>query len=338
MVGRGALAVGDLFAYPSWLLLLVVVAAMAVGYLVLLRRRRRDTMAFTNLELLDRIAPKRPGWYRHVPAVALIAALAVLTIALAGPQAEARVPRNRATVVLVIDVSLSMQATDVAPTRIAAAQAAAKAFADQLTPGVNLGLVSFAGTAAVLVSPTTDREPVKRAIDNLKLAESTATGEAIFAGLQSIDSFSQAIAGADGGPPPARIVLMSDGAQTVPDGPDAEDKPRGSFTAAKTAAQAKVPVSTISFGTAYGSIEINPGNRVPVEVDDAAMRRIAELSGGQFFTATSEGELKQVYSQLGEQIGYETRRVDVSRPWLAVGALLLIVGVGAGLLTGRRLP
>ena len=114
---------------------LLVVAVLAVAYVVLLRRRRRDTLAFTNLELLDKIAPKRPGWYRHIPAAALLVALALLTVALAGPQAEARVPRNRATVVLVIDVSLSMQATDVAPSRLAAAQAAAKSFADQLTPG-----------------------------------------------------------------------------------------------------------------------------------------------------------------------------------------------------------
>ena len=153
------------FTTPWWLLLLVVVAALAAGYVVLLRRRRRDTVAFTNLELLERIAPHRPGRLRHLPAVALILALTLLTIALAGPTAEARVPRNRATVVLVIDVSLSMQATDVEPSRLAAAQAAAKSFADQLTPGVNLGLVAFAGTAAVLVSPTTDRTAIKRAVD-----------------------------------------------------------------------------------------------------------------------------------------------------------------------------
>jgi Ca-activated chloride channel homolog len=328
----------DLFAYPWWLLLLVVVAAMAAGYVLLLRRRRRDTIAFTNLELLDKIAPDRPGWYRHVPAVALIAALAILTVALAGPQAEAKVPRNRATVVLVIDVSLSMQAADVAPTRLAAAQVAAKAFADQLTPGVNLGLVSFAGTAAVLVSPTADREPVKRAIDGLKLAESTATGEAIFAAMQSVETFSQALAaGSSDGPPPARIVLMSDGGQTVPDGPDRENLPRGGFTAARAAAQAKIPVSTISFGTDYGSVEIS-GKPQSVAVDDDSLRTIAQLAGGQFFKAASEQELRQVYSQLGEQIGYETRRVDVSRPWLAVGAILLMLGVGAGLLLGRRLP
>src|SRR2546430_1754426 len=180
-----------MFSHPWWLLLLVVVAALVAGYVLLLRRRRRDTIRFTNLELLDRVAPKRHGWYRHLPAVALIVALTVLTIALAGPQAEARVPRNPATVVLVIDVSLSMQATDVEPTRLAAAQVAAKAFADQLTPGINLGLVSFAGTAAVLVSPTVDRDPVKRAVDGLKLSESTATGEAIFAAGPSGGRFSQ---------------------------------------------------------------------------------------------------------------------------------------------------
>jgi Ca-activated chloride channel homolog len=326
------------FADPWWLLGLLVVAALAAGYVLLLRRRRRDVVRFTNLALLDSIAPKRPGWYRHVPVAALILALAVLTVALAGPQAEARVPRNKATVVLVIDVSLSMQATDVAPSRLAAAQAAATTFTDQLTPGVNLGLVTFAGTAAVLVSPTADREPVKRAIAGLRLAQSTATGEAIFASLQAIDTFSQGFAGAAAdGPPPARIVLMSDGGQTVPPGPDAENQPRGAYTAAKEAATRKVPVSTISFGTDYGSIEID-GETQSVAVDSEAMSQIAKLSGGEFFTAATESELRSVYAKLGEQIGYETRRVDVSRPFTLAGYLAMVVGVGVGIVTGRRLP
>jgi Ca-activated chloride channel homolog len=217
-------------------------------------------------------------------------------------------------------VSLSMQATDVEPTRLAAAQAAAKAFADQLTPGVNLGLVSFAGTAAVLVSPTTDRASVKRAVDGLRLSESTATGEAIYAAMSSVETFAQSVSGTQDGPTPARIVLMSDGKQTVP-GPDGE----------------KVPVSTIAFGTDYGSIEID-GDRTSVAVDDASLRQIAELSGGQFFTAATEDELRQVYAELGEQIGYEMRRVDASRPWMMGGALLLIAGLGTGIALGRRLP
>ncbi len=329
-----------MFSDPWWLLLLAVVAALVVGYVLALRRRRRDTVAFTNLELLDRVAPRRPGRLRHLPAVALITSLAVLTIALAGPQAQARVPRNRATVVLVIDVSLSMMATDVAPSRLVAAQVAGRDFAEQLTPGVNLGLVAFAGTAAVLVSPTVERDPVVRAIDGLRLSESTATGEAIFAALQSVETFALSLQGtSEDGAPPARIVLLSDGKQTVPDAGTGspEEEPRGSFTAAQTAADAGIPVSTISFGTRYGTIDIE-GERTGVPVDDASMRTIAELSGGQFFTAASEDDLREVYAELGEQIGYETRRVDVSRPWLAGGALLLMLGVGSGLALGRRLP
>jgi Ca-activated chloride channel family protein len=324
------------FAQPGWLLLLLVVAALGGGYWLLQRRRRRDVVRFTNLELLERVVPRRRGWVRHVPTALILVALALLTVALAGPTAEAKVPRNRATVMLVIDVSLSMQATDVAPTRLQAAQAAAKTFADRLTPGINLGLISFAGTAAVLVSPTTDREPVKHAIDGLKLSESTATGEAIFAALQSIQSFSESLAGGAEGPPPARIVLMSDGKQTVP-GPDGENEPRGAFTAARKAAEQKIPISTISFGTLLGRIELG-GRSTPVAVDDASLREIAQISGGTFFTAASQEELQQVYATLGEQIGYETRRVDISHAWLVAGTLLAMLGLAGAVALGRRLP
>ena len=193
------------FAAPWWFLLLLVVAALAAGYLVTQRMRRKRTMRFANLELLDKVAPKSQGWIRHLPASLIILSLLLFTVALAGPTAEQKVPRNRATVVLVIDVSLSMESTDVAPSRIKAAQAAAKSFAQGLTPGVNLGLISFAGTATVLVAPTTERSGVVKAIDNLKLAQSTATGEGIFAALQSIESFSSVVGGVEG-PPTARVV------------------------------------------------------------------------------------------------------------------------------------
>ncbi|MGH3844886.1 MAG: VWA domain-containing protein, partial [Pseudonocardiaceae bacterium] len=171
------------FTTPLWFLLLVVVAALAIGYVWMQRRRRRQVLRFANLAMLERVAPKRQGWQRHVPVALLLAALVLFTVALAGPTAEQKVPRNRATVMLVIDVSLSMRATDIEPTRIAAAQREAKRFAHDLTPGVNLGLVSFAGSATVLQPPTTDRLSVIRSIDNLKLAEATGTGEAIFAAL-----------------------------------------------------------------------------------------------------------------------------------------------------------
>ncbi|NIH83594.1 VWA domain-containing protein [Amycolatopsis granulosa] len=321
------------FAAPWWFLLLFVVAAVAVGYVLAQRARRRRTLRFANLELLDRIAPRSQGWPRHVPAALIVLSLLLLTVGLAGPTAEQKVPRNRATVMLVVDVSLSMEATDVKPSRIKAAQDAATQFAQGLTPGINLGLVSFAGTATVLVAPTTQRQSVVTAIDNLKLAQSTATGEGIYAALQSIQGFSAVVGGADG-PPPARIVLMSDGKQTVPDDLYA---PRGAFTAAQEARKEQVPIATISFGTSHGTVEID-GREVPVDVDDGSLQEVARLSDGQFYQAGSAEQLKQVYADLGEQIGYEMKEADASRPWVLLGTLALVTAAGTALFVGQRLP
>jgi Ca-activated chloride channel family protein len=321
------------FAAPWWFLLLLVVAAVTAGYVVAQRMRRKRTMRFANLELLEKVAPKGQGWIRHLPAGLIILSLLLFTVALAGPTAQQKVPRNRATVMLVIDVSLSMESTDVAPTRLKAAQQAAKSFAQGMTPGVNLGLISFAGTATVLVAPTTDRTGVVKAIDNLKLAQSTATGEGIFAALQSIESFSSVVGGANG-PPPARVVLMSDGKQTVPDDLYA---PRGAFTAAQAAKQAQVPISSISFGTSFGTVNID-GKDVPVGVDDESLREVAGLSGGEFYKAATADELKKVYADLGEQIGFELKDADASRPWVVIGTLILMIAAGSSLLIGQRLP
>lgn len=321
------------FANPWWFLLLLVVLAVVVGYVLVQRRRRRDAVRFTNLALLERVMPTRRRWSVHVPAVLLVVGLVGLTVALAGPTAEQQVPRNRATVVLAIDVSLSMEATDVAPSRLAAAQEAAKTFADGLTPGVNLGLVAFSGTASVLVSPTTDRAGVKSAVDGLELAERTAQGEAIFTALQAIEALAAVLPGGEE-PPPARVVLLSDGKQTVP---EFTDDPRGSFTAAQEAAARGVPVSTISFGTNYGSVGIE-GDAVPVPVDDASMEEIADIAGGEFYTASSLDELTEVYDTLEEQIGFETTRGDASRPWLLLGTLAALVSAGLSLVITQRLP
>lgn len=322
------------FTAPWWFLLLILVGAIIAGYIVVQRMRRRRTMRFTNLALLEKVAPKRQSWVRHLPPVVLVISLMLLTTAMAGPTDTQRVPRNRAIVMLVIDVSLSMEATDVRPTRLRAAQDAAKEFATGLTPGINLGLISFAGTASVMVSPTTDRASVAGAIDNLKLAESTATGEAIFAALQSIEGFAQIVGGAQGAPP-ARIVLMTDGKQTVPT--DDGDDPRGAFTAARAAKDQKIPVSTISFGTTDGEVSID-GKSQPVPVDDESMKEIADLSGGEFYKAATADQLRRVYDTLGEQIGYETKDADASRPWLMLGTLAALVAAGSALLIGQRLP
>jgi Ca-activated chloride channel family protein len=316
------------FVAPWWFLLLVAVALLTAGYVVSQRVRRKRVLRFTNLELLERVAPKRERWSRHVPAAFLLAALALLTVALAGPTSEQRVPRNRATVMLVVDVSLSMKATDVKPSRLEAAQVAAKSFAEGLTPGINLGLISFAGSATVLVAPTTDRAAVTQSIDGLKLAQSTATGDALVAAMASIDSFGKVVGGAEG-PPPARIVLMTDGKETV--------GTRKAFDAAEDAKKAGTPISTISFGTEDGVVDIE-GRQQAVPVDDDSMKEIAKISGGEFFKAASAEELRRVYDTLGEQIGYEKKQADASKPWLLLGTMTAMFAAAAALLLGQRLP
>ncbi|MCF6385961.1 VWA domain-containing protein [Mycobacterium sp. MBM] len=321
------------FEHKWFFLFLLVVLGLIALYVVVQRARHKRILRFANMELLESVAPKQPTRWRHLPAILLVAALVLLTVAMAGPTNDVRIPRNRAVVMLVIDVSQSMRATDVAPSRLVAAQEAAKQFADQLTPGINLGLIAYAGTATVLVSPTTNREATKNGIDKLQLADRTATGEGIFTALQAIATVGAVIGGGDE-PPPARIVLMSDGKETVPSNPD---NPKGAYTAARTAKDQGVPISTVSFGTPYGYVEIND-QRQPVPVDDEMLKKIADLSGGEAFTASSLEQLKEVFSSLQQQIGYETIKGDASVGWLRLGALVLALAALAALLINRRLP
>jgi Ca-activated chloride channel family protein len=315
------------FANPAWFTLGLVVLALAVGYVLAQRRARRDTLRFANLELLETVAPKGPSRWRHLPTAVVLVGLALLTVAAAGPTADAKVPRNRAVVMLAVDVSLSMEATDVPPTRPAAAQEAANQFVTDLTKGVTLGIISFAGIPRVLVSPTTDRAVAHAAIDNLKLDQRTATGEALITALQSIDAFSKTFGGTDEAAP-ARVVLMTDGKRTTG---------RSEDEAAQMAAKAKIPVSVIAFGTPGGTVDIE-GERIPVPPDVDGMRKIAQISGGDFHTAATAEELKKVYSELGEQIGYEVVQKDVSRPWLLAGVIAALIGCAGALVIGRRIP
>lgn len=329
------------FTAAIWLAFLIVVAAIAVLYAVAQRRRKKQMLRFSNMEVLEKVAPKRTNPLRHAPVALMLVGLICFTIAAAGPTALQKVPRNRATVMLTIDVSLSMEATDVTPSRIAAAKVAAKKFVDGLTPGINVGLVTFAGTAAVQVSPTTNKDAVKAAIDNMKLAERTATGEGIFASLQAIDTLSSVLGGASS-PPPAQIVMMSDGKQTVPDANDV-DNPRHEFVAARLAKSKNIPVSTISFGTTWGSVDIpdtdgQGSQRVPVPVDDVALHKVADLSGGTFFSASSLGELTHAYDKLDEQIGYEMKWGDAGRPWMILAGLLFACGLVTSLVVRQRIP
>ena len=207
------------FGHAWYFLFLLVVLGLIGLYIIVQLARKKRLLRFANMELLQSVAPKRPTRWRHLPTMLLVLSLLLLTVAMAGPTHDVRIPRNRAVVMLAIDVSQSMRATDVPPNRLAAAQDAAKQFADELTPGINLGLIAYAGTATVLVSPTTNREATKRAVDKLQLADRTATGEGIFTALQAIATVGAVIGGGDA-PPPARIVLLSDGKETVPSNPN----------------------------------------------------------------------------------------------------------------------
>lgn len=316
------------FLSPWWLLVLLPVLAAALVYVVLQLRRKAYVARFSNVELLATVAPRRPGWRRHLTFGLLIVGLAVLTVGLAQPTAAVRVPRDRATVMLALDVSLSMQAQDVLPDRIDAAKSAAKQFMDLLPPRINVGLVKFGGDASVVVPPTIDRDALKVAIDGLQLQDSTAIGEAVFSCLDAITVFSKATTAKDDKPAPARVVLMSDGAN---------NKGRTPGKAAEAARAAGVAVSTIAFGTDNGTVTIPGEGTARVPADKATLRALAQNTGGSFHTAASAGELQSVYQNIGSQIGYTTSRRVISWRFLAIGVVFVLAAAGTSLLWGGRL-
>lgn len=263
----------------------------------------------------------------------------LLTVAMAGPtaearqprNAEARQPRNRATVMLAIDVSLSMEATDVTPNRLAAAQEAATQFVKDLTPGDQPGHRVLRGGSRPCLSPR--RRTVRPPPRPSRVSSSTSAprpAKRSSPACKPSPPSSKILATAVGttGPAPARIVMMTDGKRTV--GRTEQD-------AAQQAADAKVPVSMIAFGTDHGSIAYQ-GSQIPVPLDTQSMQQIAAISGGDFHTASTAEELKSVYSQLSDRIGYETTQQDVSRPWLIAGAMLAIIGSAAALAVSARIP
>ena len=307
------------------LLFAVVPLALLALYVVVQARRRRRLRRYTEAQV-----PQL--WWRHIPIAVSLLCLGLLTIALATPTHDMRIPRNRAVVMLVIDMSNSMRATDVPPNRLKAAEEAATQFASQLTPGINLGLVGFAGTPYLLVPPTPQHQATLEALKKLDFADSTATGEAIFTALHAIGA--TAIAGGDT-PPPARIVLLSDGGENKPSDP--QDPHDGAYTAARLAKDQGVPISTIAFGTKNGEIEMK-GQRVPVPVSTDQMKKIAQLSGGQFYTAGSVGELNKSYNSIENDIGYRSVPGTGSAGWLRLGVIIAVIAAGLALLINRRLP
>ncbi|MDP9387337.1 MAG: VWA domain-containing protein [Actinomycetota bacterium] len=314
------------FLAPGWLLASILVAALAGAYVVLQRRRRHYAVRFTNLELLASVAPRRPGWRRHVPAAVMALAALVLVVGLARPVRDVRVPKEEATVMLVLDTSASMDATDVAPSRLEAAIDAGTEFVAGLPDRLLVGLVAFDGTPRVVAAPTSDHELVERSLRQLSTGPGTAAGEGLYTALDAIDAARAEASEASG--TAAAIVLLSDGVTTV--GRPVEQ-------AAAAAAERGVPVTTIAFGTDEGVVEV-AGRVFPVPSDPLTMAAVAETSGGRFFAAFSGDELRDVYDDIGTRVGYDVEQREVGMAFVALGAVLLMAALGAALVwTGRIL-
>jgi Ca-activated chloride channel family protein len=324
------------FTSPERLWILLAVVAAAAAYVVLqITRRHTYAVRFTNLDLLDKVAPSQPRWRKHVVAGTFLACLALQVIAFAQPTRSEKVPRERATVILAIDVSLSMEATDVAPSRLEGAKIAAKAFLDQVPARLNVGLVAFSQAASIRVSPTTDRDAVRQAIDALTLGSGTGMGEAISASLEAIK---QAPGVDDSGKaPPGVIVLMSDGKPTGTSEAEANNRVENGIAQAKAA---DVPISTIAFGTPTGSIADprTPGARIAVPADPATLAHIADATGGKTFDAQSTEALTKVFTDIGSAVGYTTEQRDISSWFVGFALLFALVTAAGSLVWFNRLP
>ena len=315
------------FAWPLALIALVVVPAAVALYLRHDRRRGRTISRFGNPALFPNLVPAWPGRKRHLPVALLLLALTVLVVGIARPRAKVSVARNEATVVLAVDVSFSMAATDVRPTRLAAAKAAARTFLDKVPKSLNVGLVEFGTRAHPVVFPTTDRQRVLAGIASLHPGEGTAIGDAIRVSL--------AAAGAQRpgrNHPPLAILMISDGAQTV-----------GKVTpaaAARLASSRGVAVYTVALGTANGVVErpLAGGykERIAVPPDPRTLQSLASATGGQFFTAPTAAQLSTVYTRLAKQLGHKSARREVTAAFAGAGALLFLAGGALSTLWFRR--
>jgi Ca-activated chloride channel family protein len=320
------------FASPwvLWGLLLIPVALLA--YWLVQRRRIKYAVRFTNLDLLANVVDASPGRRRHIPAVLALASLAALIVAMARPQALVAVPRDDATVVLTMDSSASMTATDVPPTRLEAAKSAASSFLDQLPKRFRVGLVSFSSAVQVLEEPTEDRNTVRSSLAAIEGDIGTALGDAILTSVQlAPDAEEQEKL--SGGKPLFAVVLLSDGANST------GSEPLNILDQAK---QAGVPVYTIAFGTDAGTVEITNDlgqtQTFAVPPDRETLKTVAEETGGRYFEAPTEADLQAVYDEIGSQVSWEDEERELTAAFAAGGAVFLLLGAGLSALWFGRIP
>jgi Ca-activated chloride channel family protein len=346
------------FASPELLLGLLLVP-LAIGvYLLVQRRRNRYAVRFTNVDLLANLVPRTPAWRRHVPPVLYLVAISALVIGLARPSMVMAIPREEATIILTIDVSRSMRATDVEPTRLAAAQQAASDFVEQLPESFRIGLVVFSTEARIVTTPTTDRGEVLAAIDNLQANGGTAMGDAIALSLEAagLDATGSGLTPAPAVPDPSAsphtaapdpsaspdadepplvaTVLLSDGANST-----GELEPQ---QAADRAAALGVPVYTIALGTPDGTVEVpnlfGQLETMPVPPDTETLAEVAETTGGRFFDAPTAEDLAQIYENLGSRVGYTEEEQEVTQLFAAAALVFVLAGAGLAAFWFNRFP
>jgi Ca-activated chloride channel family protein len=346
------------FAAPGLLVGLLLVPFGLAGYLAVQRRRGRYAVRFTNVDLLANLVPKAPAWRRHVPPALYLVAIGALVLALARPSMTIAVPREEATVILAIDVSRSMRATDVEPTRLAAAKGAAADFVDRLPAGFKVGLVVFSTEARTLVTPTTDRAQLHDALDSLRADGGTALGDAIALALDTAGLDTSTGTGPTGEPSPSpsasavpdaspsaaddgsgedpivATVLLSDGANST-----GELEP---LDAARRAAALGVPVYTIALGTAEGIVDV-PNQAgilepMPVPPDPETLATVAEMTGARFFEAPTSADLAAIYESLGSRVGYENEVQEVTQLFAAAGLAFVVAGAALAAHWFNRFP
>jgi Ca-activated chloride channel family protein len=312
------------FLSPIALLALLAIPILAALYWLAQQRRRTYAVRFTNLALLRQVAPSGPGIRRHVPAALFLLALIGLLVSFARPQATVNVPGERSNVMLVIDVSGSMQATDVKPDRLSAAENAAESLVGALPPNASVGLVAFNSDANVIAPLGSDRDTLRTAIQSLRANGGTAIGD----GLElALDQLGAPTAGPWPSHPPAMVVLLTDGVSNAGTPP---------LEATARAAEEKVPVETVGVGQHGGQVFVR-GQDVG-GVDEQTLQTMARQTSGKFFYATQAGQLQQIYSTLGSQFGWRHQKEDLTVPFAVAGTLVLLVSAGFSLFWFRLLP
>lgn len=329
--------------WPGSLLLLGLLPLLVVAYLWILRRRRRFVVRYSSLALVREALPRRSWLRRHLPFALVVLAAASLVLALARPTATVQVPVGRTTIILTLDVSGSMRATDIQPSRLMAARQAALSYVRQKEPGAQIGIVAFAGFAELVLPPTDDQAALETAIRGLTTARGTAMGSGILEAIDTIADINQSVAPTSGGsagrpaPTPVPqgsyapdvIVVLTDGVTTT--GPMPLD-------AARQAADRGVRVYTIGFGTENGGLDFGRGRSGDAQyggfrrgIDEETLKQIADLTGGKYYAAASAGELAEVFENLPSNVIMRPQRTEISVFFTAAGALLAVLAVALSL-------